>query len=967
MGKQRFDHFGGLRDVASNSCSLNKSEDVEKKKKKTKKKRQSQPARSSSIQIKESLKCSRGHLEIESRRCNWTNKFIILSHSIFQINQVQLFRCLLAIITIVIYLNSLSCGFVYDDRVAILENRNVFASDASSSWFRLLTDDFWGTPISNAGSHKSWRPLVTLTYKLEAKLQQLLSQPLLSFSQADAPQTTTITASAFSYHLVNLLLHLSVVDLVFRLASSGILAGRSCDSFNSSVKLNNSFERQVNAREENNNSRFQQLSIEQDRHSSQSKLNTVPCVAALLFTCHPIHVEAVTSLVGRADLMGAFCALMSFKSLGEHLVSQQTSVANQGLPEQRRSSSFISSSWRRPKHLLVISVLFAASGCLCKENCAAVIPLNLALIVWFALKTKTSSLTKASSSNSATRNQLEVRSLLAMSILLVLFGALRLRLAGVGQLALESHKRVLPNFSVTDNPLAQGAKQFCLSQPVRYADDASIRSEIGVNDDMLSTPGRSRKLTFASETLTAAAAAAAAKIPSRNCSSRTDLDEISRSIFLTRLYLPAFNLRLLAYPDELSYDWSLTAIGGLIMSPLEWRFLVAITLYVSLCLFGVAWFNELCGFRFSKFGMPDKKSHCSETTIYVDNSFRLLNRIWINCETRPESAAAAAVEEDKSLHASSSALSCASGEDSDETCSVQSADTSRSIDSGFVTDSRKTAQSFNLKRYAENGQGDNRASTRPARLVQAEEFENLNSIQVTHLDSIGWPLIWLILPYLPASNLWLQVGFLAAERTLYLPSFGFCLLMANLLEHLAPSSLRLSLSFSKSTNGDRRIDFKPINSRITENSLCGRQRKFGVTLARKKEAAPAPATTTTTSQQQQQQTTGNNNKWHTTAKLLLIFPLLIFGSLKTVSRNEDWRNELALYSSNLGQSSARSLANLASLNALQLVSSTSGRPLARAGQLVQAASHLDGWNKVELLYRRALQFEPQSAELHYNL
>ena len=36
----------------------------------------------------------------------------------------------------------------------------------------------------------------------------------------------------------------------------------------------------------------------------------------------------------------------------------------------------------------------------------------------------------------------------------------------------------------------------------------------------------------------------------------------------------------------------------------------------------------------------------------------------------------------------------------------------------------------------------------------------------------------LILPFLPATNIFFHVGFVLAERVLYLPSMGFCLLVA---------------------------------------------------------------------------------------------------------------------------------------------------------------------------------------------
>lgn len=37
---------------------------------------------------------------------------------------------------------------------------------------------------------------------------------------------------------------------------------------------------------------------------------------------------------------------------------------------------------------------------------------------------------------------------------------------------------------------------------------------------------------------------------------------------------------------------------------------------------------------------------------------------------------------------------------------------------------------------------------------------------------------WMVLPFLPASNLFFPVGFVVAERILYMPSMGYCLLVA---------------------------------------------------------------------------------------------------------------------------------------------------------------------------------------------
>ena len=36
----------------------------------------------------------------------------------------------------------------------------------------------------------------------------------------------------------------------------------------------------------------------------------------------------------------------------------------------------------------------------------------------------------------------------------------------------------------------------------------------------------------------------------------------------------------------------------------------------------------------------------------------------------------------------------------------------------------------------------------------------------------------MVLPFIPASNLFFPVGFVVAERVLYMPSMGFCMLVA---------------------------------------------------------------------------------------------------------------------------------------------------------------------------------------------
>ncbi|KAJ8395712.1 hypothetical protein AAFF_G00029490 [Aldrovandia affinis] len=148
---------------------------------------------------------------------------------------------LLAGVVMGCYWNSLSCGFVFDDVSAILDNKDLRPSTPLQN---LFLNDFWGTPMSEERSHKSYRPLTVLTFRLNYLFSEL---------------------SAQTYHFLNVLLHV-VVCVIFL---------RVCRIF-------------------------------LDKTSSR--------VATLLFAVHPIHTEAVTGVVGRAELLSSIFLLAAFLS-----------------------------------------------------------------------------------------------------------------------------------------------------------------------------------------------------------------------------------------------------------------------------------------------------------------------------------------------------------------------------------------------------------------------------------------------------------------------------------------------------------------------------------------------------------------------------------------------------------------------------------------------------------------------------
>ena len=92
-------------------------------------------------------------------------------------------------IAALLYVNTLDCGYCYDDDSAIILNRDLLPE---TPWSKLLEDDFWGASMTDITSHKSYRPLTVATFRLNYMLHEL--QPL-------------------GYHLVNVLLHSAVCYL----------------------------------------------------------------------------------------------------------------------------------------------------------------------------------------------------------------------------------------------------------------------------------------------------------------------------------------------------------------------------------------------------------------------------------------------------------------------------------------------------------------------------------------------------------------------------------------------------------------------------------------------------------------------------------------------------------------------------------------------------------------------------------
>lgn len=169
----------------------------------------------------------------------------------------------LAAIACLAYANSFTAGFPLDNRGLILLDTRVHTA-TSENVDRILNHSYWW-PIGESGLY---RPVTTLSY--------LVNYAILG--NADR---------SFGYHVVNLLLHIGNVLLVYALMRRIAPSALASSAFAPPSTI-----------------RSPQSTI-----IPQSAFRTPPFAIAALWSVHPLSTEAVTNIVGRADLLAAMCVL----------------------------------------------------------------------------------------------------------------------------------------------------------------------------------------------------------------------------------------------------------------------------------------------------------------------------------------------------------------------------------------------------------------------------------------------------------------------------------------------------------------------------------------------------------------------------------------------------------------------------------------------------------------------------------
>ncbi|XP_067622671.1 protein O-mannosyl-transferase Tmtc2 isoform X2 [Eurosta solidaginis] len=570
----------------------------------------------------------------------------------------------------VLYLNTLNAGFVYDDRRAILSNTDV---SGNTPWHTVFQHDYWGTSLTDSGSHGSYRPLCVLSFRFNFLVGGY---------------------TPWGFHLINNLMHCLATGLVVKLA----------------------------------------------RYFLSSYWGVLATGA--LFATHPIHTEAVAGIVGRADLAACIFYLLTYLMYMRHIVWRERGDIRQ---------------W----YALILTVTLSLVALLFKETAIT------ALLVC------------------------------------VLFDGIR----GICGFQDKHRKRTL------------------------YILGASLSCIIYWRLQVLPRP----------QTAFSTADNPIAKMPSM------------WTRFLTFLYLPVFNFRLMLNPQILSFDWGMDAIPR-INSLSDERNLLSFSFYgtlITLTLKSVKYlwkrrmerlvreqiYAQQQQYRLRK-SRSKKKYRVPLTAVTLDSNsqYSLLDATTLSCAPYTEKNSTLSLQPQTLTHASQ--LRCACHDCKQELsfpqhtascCALNNNNNLHWTNNNVFTDccchqlfqssstapqmlalalrkaltvvvprsSRSSSRCSNSTTASNNSSSSNTSSSNSSACSSTSTSKAENHYLKRHTTDtpqlltpqspraaqqtnnacvILMAMSFLTLPFLPASNLFFYVGFVVAERLLYLPSVGYCLL-----------------------------------------------------------------------------------------------------------------------------------------------------------------------------------------------
>jgi hypothetical protein len=224
----------------------------------------------------------------------------------------------------------------------------------------------------------------------------------------------------------------------------------------------------------------------------------------------------------------------------------------------------------------------------------------------------------------------------------------------------------------------------------------------------------------------------------------------------TFFYLPAFNFGLLLYPSTLSFDWSMDSIP-LIRHVLDFRNMASFVFYGALMWSTykhIIYLNSVPKHHHKQETMIKYAITSTSDVIYNDRSV-ICKQLVSELQHRPALNFFSLFHH--GLDTICSWLSC-----------LNTKQESKNYRASFQRFSRN---SYPVQCLCTNTSKS--PATKPKTVIDDKCVRRQDSVVV--LMSVAM----MVIPFLPASNLVAYVGFVVAERVLYIPSLGFCLLVGH--------------------------------------------------------------------------------------------------------------------------------------------------------------------------------------------
>ncbi|KPI85624.1 hypothetical protein ABL78_5305 [Leptomonas seymouri] len=198
---------------------------------------------------------------------------------------IQIFSFLF-LVAACVFSNGVRGELTFDDHLAIERNHDAYADKLPLS--QLFFHDFWGKALDRIESNGSYRPITVLTFRAQHWLMGYRHSPVF-------------------LHCFNYIVGFLNACLVFYLARLYIYVIVPSPALLSERANTPSFTAVLT-----------------------SPLHAVPLVASLLYIVHPVHVDAVTSIVGRCELLYCFFGLVGFFCVHRYLNQADESISLNG-------------------------------------------------------------------------------------------------------------------------------------------------------------------------------------------------------------------------------------------------------------------------------------------------------------------------------------------------------------------------------------------------------------------------------------------------------------------------------------------------------------------------------------------------------------------------------------------------------------------------------------------------------------